>query len=230
MDIKGFQKLTLLDFPGKVACTVFTGGCNFRCPFCHNSSLVVDIKNAPSISQTEIINYLEKRKGILDGVCVSGGEPLMQKNLKRFLTKVKELGYQIKIDTNGSYPDILQSLIDQKLVDYVAMDIKNSPEKYALTTGLANIDLDKIKQSVNILMDSNIDYEFRTTTVKEFHTKQDFEAIAKWLKESKKYFLQNYKDSENVLQKGLHSLSKNELIEAKTILKQYIDNVFIRSE
>lgn len=230
MDIKGFQKLTLLDYPSKVACTVFTGGCNFRCPFCHNASLIVNPNEVESITQEEILDYLKKRVGILDAVCVTGGEPLMQKNLKPFLIKVKELGYLIKIDTNGFFPDILQNLIDENLVNYVAMDIKNSLEKYPITSGVKNLDISKIMKSVSLLMNANIDYEFRTTVVSEFHKAEDFEKIGKWLKNAKAYYLQNYKDSDSVLTKGLHSLSKNELNDAKTILKQYIDNTFIRGE
>jgi pyruvate formate lyase activating enzyme len=230
MDIKGFQKLTLLDYPGKVACTIFTGGCNFRCPFCHNSGLIINPENTESIYEDTILDYLRMRKGILDAVCVTGGEPLLQKDLKQFLAKVREIGYFIKIDTNGFFPKVLQNLIDENLVDYVAMDIKNSLEKYPVTAGVKNLDTSKIIESVQLLMNSSIDYEFRTTVTSELHKEDDFLKIGKWLANAKAYYLQNYKDSDNVLTKELHSLSKNELIDAKTILKQYIDNTFIRGE
>lgn len=230
MLFSGFQKLTLLDYPGKVACTVFTGGCNFRCPYCHNSDIVLNYAEGDSFTTEEILDYLKKRKGVFDGICVSGGEPLMHTELADFLKKVKELDFLVKIDTNGSYPDSLSQLIDAKLVDYIAMDIKNSLEKYASTIGLKHFDTKSIEKSVNILMTSNCDYEFRTTVCKEFHTMEDFESIGKWIAHSKAYFLQNYKDSGSVMCEGLHSLSKNELIDAKNVLKQYIANTFIRGE
>lgn len=230
MEFKGFQKLTLLDYMGKVACTVFTGGCNFRCPYCHNASLVINPEKTESISQEEILNYLKKRVGILDGICVSGGEPLMQNGLEEFLVKVKELNYSVKLDTNGSFPKKLEKLIKSKLVDYVAMDIKNSLEKYGLSIGVKNFDTTPIKASVKLLMEGDIDYEFRTTVTKELHETGDFEGIGKWLQGAKAYYIQNYKDSDGVLSSGLHSLSKNELNDAKSILKRYIANTFIRGE
>ncbi len=229
MRIHGFQKLTLLDFPGKMACIVFTGGCNFVCPFCHNSRLIAD-KDLPSIAEEEVSDYLKKRAGILEGVVISGGEPLLQPDLKEFLTKIKALGYPVKLDTNGSIPDRLEELVNAGLIDYIAMDIKNSPAKYALTAGLESIDIGKIKRSVEIIMNSGIDYEFRTTVIKEFHEQADFEKIGRWLTGAKAFFLQNFRDSEGVVYDGLHPVSKNDLIDAKNILNRYIVNVSIRGE
>ncbi|MGN1117523.1 MAG: anaerobic ribonucleoside-triphosphate reductase activating protein, partial [Acutalibacteraceae bacterium] len=165
MKIYGLQKMTLLDFPGKVACTLFTGGCNFRCPFCHNARLVTELDKDEVYSEEEIFEYLRKRVGILDGVCITGGEPLMNADIADFITKVRELGYAVKLDTNGSYPETLKNLIDRGLVDYIAMDIKNTPEKYAQTIGVKKFDFTPIKKSIEIIMQSGVPYEFRTTVV-----------------------------------------------------------------
>jgi pyruvate formate lyase activating enzyme len=230
MQINGFQKLTLLDYPGKMACTIFTSGCNFRCPFCHNASLVLPGRERDIFEQEEILDYLQKRQGILEGVCVTGGEPLIQNGLEDFLEKVKKLGYKIKLDTNGSFPERLQNIIKSGLIDCVAMDIKNSKEHYSKTIGVENFDISPICDSVNILRNSSIDYEFRTTVTKELHSENDFEAIGQWLKGAKLFFLQNFVDSGDLIGTDLHPLSENELIQAKTILNQYIDKVFIRGE
>ena len=211
MIIDGLQKLTLLDYPGKVACLIFTKGCNFRCPFCHNAPLVIDKSSAANISEEEVFEYLNKRKNILDGVVITGGEPLLQKDIKEFIVKVKSYGYMVKLDTNGTNPKLLDELIKEGIIDYVAMDVKNTFEKYNITSGCKNVDLDKIRESIDLLKNSKIDHEFRTTIVKEFHDISDLEKIMSYV-EGSKYFIQNYVDSENVIQKGLHGFSKDELI------------------
>ena len=226
MKIYGFQKMTLLDFPGRVACTVFTGGCNFRCPFCHNASLVTHIDGAP-LAEEEIFTYLAKRKGLLDGVCITGGEPLLQPDIVPFLQKIKEMGYPIKLDTNGAFPERLAQLIELGLVDYVAMDIKNSKEKYALTAG-TEVSLAAIEQSVELLKSGVVEYEFRTTLVKEFHTEEDILSMADWLRGTKYWYLQNFTDSGETIQKGLHSPGENWIKNAQTLAAQTIEGVKVR--
>ncbi len=210
MLISGIQKLTLLDFPGKTACTIFCYGCNFLCPFCHNALLVTE-KAEKFIDEEEIFSFLKKRQGILDGVCVTGGEPTLQKDLKAFLKRIKEMGFAVKLDTNGYKPDLLKEIIDEGLCDYVAMDIKNTPEKYALTVGKA-IDTDKILESISILKEGKIPCEFRTTVVKEFHTEEDIKEIARLLKGDIPFFLQQFKDSGNLIKEGLSAYSKEEMV------------------
>lgn len=225
--ISGFDKLTLLNYPNKVACTIFTKGCNFKCPFCHNAELL-DINNDYStIDESVIFTYLEKRKGLLDGVCISGGEPLIQKGIKEFIKKIKDLGYLIKIDTNGSNPQILQELIDEKLVDYVAMDIKNTWDKYNLTAG-CNIKLDNIKKSIDIMENSPIDYEFRTTIIKKFHNIDDIKEIGQMLKNKSKYYLQNFVKSDGVLNKNLMPFTIDELKDMQKKLKKDYPNITFR--
>lgn len=209
MIIDGFNKLTLLDFPDTIACILFTRGCNFACPYCHNSSLIENSSGEGLIEKAEILSYLKFRKGILEGVVVSGGEPTMQPKLKDFLFSIKELGYKVKLDTNGTSPKVLSELIELKLVDYVAMDIKNVFEKYEITVG-RKVNIDNIKRSMEILKSSDIDYEFRTTIIKEFHTLDDIEKLVKMTLNSN-YYLQNFKDGDNVLEEGLHGFSPEEL-------------------
>lgn len=228
MNISGFQKMTLLDFPGRVACTLFTSGCNFRCPFCHNASLVTHIDNNNHYSEEEILSYLKKREGLLDGVCITGGEPLLQKDIAEFLGKIKELGYAVKLDTNGSNPEKLKELFSKGLVDYVAMDIKNCKEKYPLTTGVCDLDIAAIEKSAEFLMNSGIDYEFRTTVVREFHTEKDIEEIGKWLKGAKRYFLQNFVDSGDLISEGLSAVSPTVLCNMQQKVCQFIVNTEIR--
>lgn len=213
MKIVGFQKLSLVDFPKKVSCVIFTEGCNYRCPFCYNSSLVYD-KRADQYEEEEILEYLDKRKNILDAVVISGGEPTLQKDLIKFIKKIRKLPVLIKLDTNGTNPDILEKLINEKLIDYVAMDIKNSFDKYLLTTGVENARLDNIRKSIEILKRKEIDYEFRTTIVKEFHTKEDIKKIKENIDDSK-YYLQNFSDNENVYYAGLHAFDDCELLDIK---------------
>lgn len=226
MRITGLVKTTLLDFPGKVACTVFTYGCNFRCGFCHNA-LLVTRENKDIISEEEFFSFLSKRHGILDGVCISGGEPTLQKDLPEFIKKIKSMGFAVKLDTNGYEPDILQSLINEELLDYVAMDIKSSPEQYSKICGV-NINIDKIKQSVDILKSSKIDYEFRTTCVKEYHKIEDFDKIASWLEGDSKYFLQHFEDSGNLIADNLSAFTKEETQEIEKIFHGRVPNIGLR--
>lgn len=209
MDIGGLQKLTLLDFPGHVAAIVFTNGCNFRCPYCHNSPLV--IKPCEHISSTEVLSFLEKRAGILDGVSISGGEPLMQPGLTDFIKRVRSFGLAVKIDTNGSFPDRLEDLINGGLADYVAMDIKNSVEKYPATVGNMPVDMENIRRSVKIITESGVDYEFRTTVARELHTPNDTESIGQWISGAKRYFLQAYKRTDSVISDTLTAPDEEEM-------------------
>ena len=227
MVISGLQKLSLLDFPQRVACTVFLGGCNFRCPFWQNGEILNGDFEGYTIEQ--FLSFLKKRQGILDGVCVSGGEPLLSDEVFTLIEKIKQLGYAVKVDTNGSYFERLKTLIDEKLVDFVAMDIKNSPQKYNLTAGV-KVNFENVEKSVKLLMNSNIQYEFRTTVVKEYHTEQDFIEIGKWIKGAQRYFLQKFVDSEFVLEKNLSSYSDEQMQEFKKILIPYISNTKIRGE
>ena len=209
MDFYGLQKMTLLDFPGHVAATVFTGGCNFRCPFCHNA-LLVNVET-DVITENEILDFLSKRKGILDGVAITGGEPLMHAEIIPFMQKVRDMGFMIKLDTNGSFPERLKEIVRLRLCDYVAMDIKNCKEKYAETCGLERADIDKISESVDFLIGSGIDFEFRTTVVRNFHSTEDIEKIAQWIGKAPKYFLQNFVDSGALLGENIEGVSKEEL-------------------
>lgn len=202
MTIEGLQKLTLLDYPGKTACTVFLGGCNFRCPFCHNFDLAAR-PSAPLMGEEELLSFLKQRKGLLDGVAITGGEPLMRRELPDLLRKIKALGYPIKLDTNGSFPDRLRELVEEGLVDYVAMDIKNAPERYGETVGFQKLGLGPIEESVRFLLTDAVDYEFRTTVVRELHRPEDMAAIAHWLQGAKRYFLQQFRQSEQVPDESL---------------------------
>lgn len=224
MRLGGLQKLTLLDFPGHVACTVFLQGCNFRCPFCHNSPL---IRGTDIFSRGEFFSFLEKRKGLLDGVAVTGGEPLLSPDLPSFLSEIKALGYPVKLDTNGSFPERLEALIKDGLVDYVAMDIKNAPEKYAFTAGADGF-LSAVERSASFLMGGSLPYEFRTTVVAEHHTTEDFHKIGQWLQGAALYFLQSYVDSGDILVSGLHAPTKDEMANYLAIAREYIPNTKLR--
>lgn len=221
--------MTLLDFPGKVACTVFTGGCNFRCPFCHNALLVLGSEAVKGeYSTEEILSFLEKRVGLLDGVAITGGEPLLQPDIEDFISRVKAMGYAVKLDTNGSFPDKLISLVDKKLVDYVAVDIKNCKEKYGLTVGKNDFDLSPIEKTVEFLLQGHVPYEFRTTIVKEFHTVSDIEKISHWIKGAQNYFLQNFVDSGNLIKEGLHAVEKETLQKMREIALKNLTKTEIR--
>ena len=222
MIIKGLQKTTLLDFPGRVACTVFTGGCNFRCPFCHNASLVLSPGSVDGISEEEFFRFLSKRKGILDGVCITGGEPLLQKDIVEFIRKIKNEGFAVKLDTNGSFPDRLKSIVAEDLIDYIAMDIKNSEEKYSMTAGIDD-DCKQVFESINFIMSSGVDYEFRTTVVKELHSVDDIENIAKRIKGAKRYFLQSFKDSGDLICPDYSAHSEETLREMVGVASSFVD-------
>ena len=228
MKILGFQKLTLLDYPGKVACTIFIGGCNFRCPFCHNADLVLDYKHQNVISEEEIFKTLKKRQGILEGVCVTGGEPTLAPDLKSLLVKIKQLGYSVKLDTNGYRPEVLRGLVAEKLIDYVAVDIKNSPLKYAETVGVAHFNITKIQETINFLREGTVDYEFRTTIARELQDHEDMIKIGRWLKGSKRYFLQPYQESARVINPIFTSYAKEDLEQFRDDLQKYVAEVEIR--
>ncbi len=224
----GFQKMTMLDFPGYVACTVFTPGCNFRCPFCHNSLLVTKMNDSEVYTEDDILSYLKKRQGVIDGICISGGEPLMHDDIFDFVRKVKELGFLVKIDTNGSFPEKLQKLIDSGNIDYVAMDIKNSPEKYAETVAVPDFDFEPVRKSVQLLLEGKVKYEFRTTVVKEFHTPQDMVFIGELIKGADRYFLQHFIESEGNIQQGLNPLCKEEMEILRVKAAEYVKNAELR--
>lgn len=228
MKIQGLQKLTLLDFPEHVACTVFTPGCNFRCPFCHNASLVVHIPKESELTEDAFFTFLERRKGILDGVCVTGGEPLLQPEIETFIGRIKALGYAVKLDTNGSFPEKLKTLVEKGLVDYVAMDIKNSLETYAITSGVDALDLEKIQESVSYLKENHVPYEFRTTVTRNFHSKEEFERIGQWLTGTEKYFLQNFVDSGDLINGRIKGCSEEEMKEFLSVVQKYIPGAKLR--
>ena len=228
MNIQGLQKLTLLDYPGKVACTIFFAGCNFRCPFCHNASLVTHIDPEENIPREEVLAFLRKRAGILDGVCITGGEPLLAPDLEAFIREIKALGYEVKLDTNGSNAEKLKHLVKAGIIDYVAMDIKNSPEKYGLTIGIEGYEMSNVMQSAAFLMEGHVPYEFRTTVVREFHKREDFEAIGQWLEGADRYYLQSFVDSGDLIQPGLRGYTKEIMEQALEIVRQYIPAADLR--
>lgn len=231
MRLGGIQKLTLLDYPGTVACTVFTLGCNMRCPFCHNALLVTKTEEAEVYPEEEFFAFLNKRRGILDGVCVTGGEPLLQSDAGEFIAKIKAMGYKVKLDTNGSFPDRLEEILKSGNVDYVAMDIKNSPEKYAETVGIPGFDVSKIQRSIEIIRSSGIEYEFRTTVVAPLHNGESIAGAAQMVKGSPKYFLQNFVDSGNLISgEGMSGLTDEELENALAKAKDFIPQAQIRGE
>lgn len=227
MQIKGLQKTTLLDYPGKVACTLFTGGCNFRCPFCHNASLVLSPNDVTDISEEEFFKFLKKRVGVLDGVCITGGEPLLQHDIIPFMEKIHALGFAIKLDTNGSRPKLLRKIVELGLVDHIAMDIKNSLPKYSLTSG-TNIKIDDIKESIDFIMSCGVSYEFRTTIVKELHTIDDMMAIGKLISGAENYYLQSFKDSGNLICPEYSAHSEETMHDMLSAVKPYVKNAELR--
>ena len=227
MKIHGLQKMTLLDYPGHVACTVFFGGCDMRCPFCHNAELL-DGSAPPVMDDAELIAFLKKRQGLLDGVAITGGEPLLQKDLPDTIARIRELGYPVKLDTNGTHPARLRLLLQNGLVQYAAMDIKNSPERYAETAGLENFDLAPVRESVAILLEGKTDYEFRTTVVAELHDDDSFRKIGPWIRGAKHYYLQKFTDRESVLSAGLHAPKEEELCRWAEMMKGYVEKVELR--
>ncbi len=228
MRIGGLQKLAMVDFPGKVAATVFTSGCNLRCPFCHNAPLVTRPEEAEDLTEEAVLDFLAGRRGLLDGVVLSGGEPLLQPGVEEFLARVRDMGYAIKLDTNGCYPRRLQELLERGMVDYVAMDIKNSLEKYAETVGCPGFDTTAVKESAALLMEGDVDFEFRTTAVKPFHTSEDMEAIGRWLSGAPRYFLQTFVDSGNLVGEGCAPFSPSEMQEFAEKARPWFKTVAIR--
>lgn len=227
MIIEGLQKTTLLDYPGNVACTLFAHGCNLRCPFCHNAGLVVR-QPANIINKEEIAAFLEKRKGILDGICLTGGEPLAQKDSIEFIEFLKSFGYKIKLDTNGFYPDRLKEAVGRGLIDYIATDIKSSKEGYPRAVGIEGIDIAPIEESVEFIMSCGVDYEFRTTAVKGLHLVSDFENIGKWIKGAKKYFIQQFIDSGDIISSGFDAFSKEETEKLLAAVRENVPTAEIR--
>ncbi len=228
MELFGLEKLSLVDFDGYVSATVFTGGCNFRCPFCHNSPLVLDYKNLGTILESEVLKYLNKRKNILEGVCITGGEPTLCPDLPVFIEKVKSIGYKVKLDTNGTNPVMVKSLYESGLVDYFAMDIKNDKEHYSSIVGINNYDTKKVEKTVEYFLSLGKNYEFRTTLIKEFHNKSSILGIANWIKGANKYFLQKFKNSESCIKSHLSAVEGKVALEFRDILREYIPNTHLR--
>ncbi len=227
MIIHGLQKLTLVDYPGKCACILFTGACNFRCPFCQNGSLVLDPGGEPVISDDEIFSFLSRRRRMLEGVVVTGGEPTINADLIPFLSRIKEIGYSVKLDTNGYLPSVLKAAVGSGYVDYVAMDIKTSLDEYSLLSGV-DTDTSRIKESIDFLLSGTVDYEFRTTVVDELHHRENFEKIGETIKGAKRYFLQSFVPSEDTISGGFTTPSVEKLENYKEILRSYIECVSIR--
>ena len=226
--IFGMQKLTLLDYPGKMAATLFTGGCNFRCPFCQNSDLVFLAEDAAEIPSEEWLDFLKKRRSLLEGICISGGEPLLHPGIEALLRRLKQLGYLVKLDTNGSFPHKLETLVSQGLVDYVAMDLKNCRESYGKTAGVEALDLGPIEASVQLLMQGRVPYEFRTTIVRELHNEKELRLLGEWIQGAQKLVLQQFEDSDRVIQKGLHAWDRATLEQFQKMLIRYVPNTEIR--
>ena len=224
MKISGLQKVSLVDYDGQIATTIFTSGCNFACPFCHNSGLVKGTE--PEIPTSEILEYLNKRKNVLTAVCISGGEPTLHRDLPDFIAKIKELGYLVKLDTNGTNLDMLKFLVENELIDYVAMDIKNSLDNYSKTIGIDN--KTNIKDTIDYLMNCGIDYEFRTTIIKNYHTENDIQKIAQTISGANKYFLQKFVDNDNCLMQGLEEIDHSTENEFLSICLKQIPNTKLR--
>ena len=227
MKICGLNKTTLLDYPGCVAATIFVGGCNFRCPFCHNGDLVLQSAQITGYSEEEVLTFLKKRKNVLEGVCITGGEPTLYGELSDFIRKIKALDYKVKLDTNGSNPEMISELVKNGLVDYVAMDIKAPAASYDRVCGV-NVDIDKIKKSVEFLKEGNVPYEFRTTVVKELHTREDILKIGEWILGAEKYYLQSYKESEKNICPGFSEMEKETLFDLEKKLGAYVEYVKVR--
>ncbi len=227
MLIHGLQKMTLLDYPENIACTVFLGGCDFRCPFCHNYELV-DGSADPAMSDEDFFSFLNTRRGLLDGVAITGGEPLLRNEIASFARRIKDMGFKVKLDTNGYHPERLEELIKEELVDYVAMDIKNSLTKYGITTGIDNPDTTVITDSISLLMSASVPYEFRTTVVNELHEENDFEEIGNTIRGAKAYYLQKFTERDTVPDKRLTSPSDQAMNNYLNIVKKYVPDSYLR--
>ena len=228
MHIHGLQKLSMVDFPGKIAATVFTGGCNLRCPFCHNALLVTRLTESPRLDTAEVLRFLRSRRGLLDGVVLTGGEPLLQPDAGDFLAQVRDMGFAVKLDTNGCDPRALAGILEAGTVDYVAMDIKNCRKKYATTVGIPEFDTAPVEESVRLLMAGNTDYEFRTTVCKELHTAEDIEEIGRWIQGAKRYFLQNFEDSGNLVAGNFTGFSEEEIRVLSRRAEPYVEYIGVR--
>lgn len=228
MYLCGLQKLAMVDYPGKLAATVFTGGCNLRCPFCHNALLVTRLDETPELGEEAVLSFLATRTKLLDGVVLSGGEPLLQPDAADFLRKIRQMGFAVKLDTNGFFPDRLSAILEEGLVDYVAMDIKNAPEKYPITCGIPGLDTAPVAESVKLLRQSGVDFEFRTTLVREFHTPEDLLAIGRWLEGSPRYFLQAFVDSGNLVGSGCSPFTPQEMRDFTLLLLPFFGEVNLR--
>ncbi len=228
MEILGLEKMSIVDYDGKVASTIFTGSCNFRCPFCHNSPLVLDYQKIQAIPEQELMDFLVKRKNLLDGVCITGGEPTLQKDLPFLCEKIKKLGYAVKLDTNGTNPKMVKELSENGLVDYFAMDIKNNREDYAPIIGLNSYDTDKVENTVSYFLSGKADYEFRTTLIKEFHKQENIIKIGEWIKGANKYFLQKFKSGDNTIAQGLNAVDDKTANDFKNILAKTVPKTFLR--
>ena len=227
MDIYGLQKLTLLDYPGLTACTVFLPACDFRCPFCHNWELI-DGSAEPETDDEQLMKFLEKRRGILEGVAITGGEPTLNKDLPKLAQRIKDMGYKLKLDTNGNHPDMLEYMLKNGLVDYVAMDIKNSAEKYAVTIGLNSFDVSGVSRSIELLMNGSIDYEFRTTVVKQLHDEESFRGIGEWIRGAKNYYLQAFTDRDTVPFAGLEAPDNGTMQKYLDVVMPYVKHAQLR--
>ena len=229
MKICGLQKLAMVDYPGKLAATVFTGGCNLRCPFCHNALLVTQLDCCTeSHTAEEILSFLKGRRGLLDGVVLTGGEPLLQEDVEEFLRAVRELGFAVKLDTNGTFPERLAAIVEAGIVDYVAMDIKNCLPKYPMTVGLEKFDTRPVQESAALLMQNRVDYEFRTTVMRPYHTPADMETIGRWLEGAKRYFLQTFVDSGNLIGGGMNPFTPEEMQSLARLARPYFGTVEVR--
>ena len=226
MYLGGIQKLTLLDYPGKLACTIFTAGCNYRCPFCHNASLVC--RPTEPVSEDEVLQFLKKRRGMLHGVCVTGGEPLLQRGVLDFLRSIHDLGYAVKLDTNGSFPERLRQAVEAGVVDYVAMDVKNCPDAYGETVGLENFDRSAVSESIGYLLSGAVDYEFRTTVVRELHDAQRLTALAEWISGARRYYLQAFQDSGDLILPGLSGYGKEGMEQLREAVAKVLPCVELR--
>ncbi len=223
LNIQGLQKLTLLDFPGRMACTLFTAGCDLRCPFCHNSRLVIRPPEETEYSAEDIFSFLKKRKGVLDGVAITGGEPLMQPDIEDFIKEIRALGYAVKLDTNGTFPDRLKKIVTDGLVDYVAMDVKASKENYPCAVGIGGFNISKVDESIKFLLENHVDYEFRTTVVNEFHDEKSIEELGKWIKGAKRHYIQAFRDSGELIGFGLTGVPKEKMQRFCEIMNNFVD-------
>lgn len=228
LQIHGLNKTTLLDYPGHVAATVFLGNCNFRCPFCQNGVLVLRPESQPVINRAEVLEFLNKRKGVLTGVCITGGEPTLNEGLADFLREIKDIGYLVKLDTNGYRPEAVHRLLAEGLLDYIAMDIKNSMERYGETVGRPCVDVGRVRKTIGLLMESGIAYEFRTTVIKELHGEKEMAAIGREIEGAEHYFLQNYQESEGVIIPGFHAYGREEMERLAECVRPYVENVGLR--